>query len=111
MRNIIIAVFLINCTSKTNTYNNIALNSECVENLKFKKEYFNSVKVVDSLIYKDQNSQFKKSLLFISKYSYVSFESMANYGRLYPGGNYKEDRKGWIDWYEKNKCNNIQFKK
>lgn len=102
-------LFFISCT--TTISNNANTNVGCRENLDFKEKYFSNIKTIDSLIYKNQNSQFKKSLVFISKYSYVSFESMANYGKLYPGGNYKEDRKGWLEWYEKNKCNNIQFKK
>ena len=77
----------------------------------FKKEFYKNINVVDSLIYKNQNDQFNKSLLFISKYTNVSFESRLNYARLYPNGIYEKDRKGWLEWYEKNKCNNIQLKK
>lgn len=83
---------------------------DCKENLEFKKEFFSNIKTIDSLIYKNQNQQFNKSLGFISKYSHVTFESTLNYARKYPGGAYEKDRKIWIDWYEKNKCTNIQFK-
>ncbi|WBV60549.1 hypothetical protein PFY12_00170 [Chryseobacterium camelliae] len=83
---------------------------DCKENLEFKKEFFSNIKTIDSLIYKNQNQQFNKSLGFISKYSHVTFESTLNYSRKYPGGAYEKDRKIWIDWYEKNKCTNIQFK-
>ncbi|TDX92646.1 hypothetical protein BCF50_1586 [Chryseobacterium daecheongense] len=104
---------LINCSvSNSKQNNNITTNNaECLENLDFKKEYFFHIGVIDSLVEKSQNKRFKKSLLFISKYSHVSTESMLNYARSYPIVVYKEDRKGWISWYEKNKCNNIQFKK
>lgn len=91
--------------------NKVSTNGECIENVDFKKEYFLNIKMIDSLIYKNQNDQFKKSLQFMSKYSHVSFESTLNYARLYTGGAYEKDRKVWLDWYEKNKCNNIQFKK
>ncbi len=83
---------------------------DCKENLEFKKEFFSNIKTIDSLIYRNQNQQFNKSLGFISKYSHVAFESKANYTTRYPIEVYKEDRKIWIDWYEKNKCTNIQFK-
>jgi hypothetical protein len=67
-------------------------------------------KTIDSLIYRNENQQFNRSLGFISKYSPVTFESKANYTGRYPIGVYKQDRQIWIDWYEKNKCTNIQFK-
>jgi hypothetical protein len=82
----------------------------CKENPEFKKEFFSNIKTIDSLIYRTQNQQFNKSLEFISKYSHVTFESKANYTGRYPVGVYEQDRKIWIDWYEKNKCTNIQFK-
>lgn len=86
-------------------------DEDCVENQLFKKEYFRNINIVDSSIYKPQGYELKSSLLFISQYSHVSFESMLNYARTYPGGVYQEDRKIWISWYEDNKCKNIQFKK
>ncbi|VXB67158.1 MULTISPECIES: hypothetical protein [Chryseobacterium] len=89
----------------------ISTIENCTENLYFKEEFFNNIKVVESLIYKIQNEEFLNSLKFISKYAHVSTESMANYSRTYPGGYYEEDRKKWISWYDKNKCKNIQFKK
>lgn len=104
-----ILLALINCT----TSNKISYyqSNDCIENLKFKKEFFYRVKIIDSLVYRNQNKEFKKSLGFISKYSNVSFEDTANYFNRYPGSTYNKDRKEWLDWYEKNKCNNIQFKK
>jgi hypothetical protein len=36
-------------------------------------------KTIDSLIYRNENQQFNRSLGFISKYSPVTFESKANY--------------------------------
>lgn len=86
-------------------------NSKCTENEKFKKEFYENINVVDSLITKNQNEKFHKSLKFISIYTHVSYESTLNYSRTYPYGIYEKDRKIWIEWYEKNKCNNIQFKR
>ncbi|MBD3906352.1 hypothetical protein NAL32_16830 [Chryseobacterium sp. Ch-15] len=83
---------------------------DCKENLEFKEKFFESIKFIDTLIYSIQGRKFNEALNFISKYSHVSSESMLNYARIYPGGVYEKDRKIWIDWYEKNKCTNIQFK-
>lgn len=110
---LILLLILMNCYSSNHKQNNsfIINNEKCAENLDFKKEYFFHIGIVDSLVSKSQNKQFEKSLLFISKYANVSAESMLNYARSYPIAVYKEDRKGWLDWYEKNKCKDIQFKK
>lgn len=111
---IVVLLILIGCVSSPNSTkksNNVSVNGDCIENLDFKQEYFLNIKIVDSLIYRNQDNQFQKSLQFISKYSHVSFESTLNYARLYTGGAYERDRKVWLEWYEKNKCNNIQFKK
>ena len=102
---------LFSCVTKNNDLKYQNTNLNCNENKTFKKEVYKNINVVDSLIYKNQNDQFNKSLLFISKYTNVSFESRLNYARLYPNGIYEKDRKGWLEWYEKNKCNNIQLKK
>ncbi|KAA2223763.1 hypothetical protein [Chryseobacterium sediminis] len=85
-------------------------SSKCIENKKFKYEFYKNINIVDSLITKNQNESFHKSLKFISIYSHVSYESALNYSRTYPYGAYEKDRKGWMDWYEKNKCSNIQLK-
>jgi hypothetical protein len=82
----------------------------CNENLIFKKVFFENIHNVENLIYKEQNASFHKSLKFISKYSNVSFESMANYARTYPSGVFEDDKTIWLKWYEDNKCKNIQFK-
>ncbi len=104
---------LMNCSASNSAQNNSVIfnNEKCNENLDFKKEYFYHIKMIDSLVEKSQNKQFTKSLLFVSKYAHVSAESMLNYARTYPYATYEKDRKGWLEWYEKNKCNNIQFKK
>lgn len=83
---------------------------DCKENLEFKEKFFESIKFIDTLIYSIQGRKFKETLNFISKYTHVSSESMLNYAGLYSGVAYEKDRKIWIDWYEKNKCTNIQLK-
>jgi hypothetical protein len=85
-------------------------NKKCVENLEFKKVYFENIQNVENLLMKQQNESFHKSLKFISKYSKVSFEKMLNYAHIYPGSTFESDKIVWMKWYEENKCNNIQFK-
>lgn len=82
----------------------------CKENLEFKEKFFEAIHFIDSQIYSIQTKKFHEYLLFISKYSHVSAESMLNYAGTYPSGFYEKDRKIWIEWYNKNKCTNIQFK-
>lgn len=108
----------IDTTFNYRDYHLILLNSpticgktvDCKENLVFKESFFGSIQFIDTLIYSIQGKKFHDALKFISKYTHVSSESMLNYARIYPGGVYEKDRKIWIDWYEKNKCTNIQFK-
>ena len=103
-----IITILISCSaaSKTTSKNNL----NCKENLAFKKEFFKNIKNVENLIYEVQGESLKNSLEFIGKYTYVSFESMSNYAGTYPSGIYERDKKVWLEWYEKNKCLNIEFK-
>ena len=68
------------------------------------------MRILEDLIYKEQNESFHRSLQFISKYSPVSFASMLNYARTYIGGVFEEDRMDWLEWHEEHKCKNIQFK-
>ena len=69
---------LFSCVTKNNDLKYQNTNLNCNENKTFKKEFYKNINVVDSLIYKNQNDQFNKSLLFISKYTNVSFESRLN---------------------------------
>jgi len=112
MKNLLYVFFVVFFFSCSLTKKEISSKEhlQCVENKKFKTEFFKNIDIIDSLITKNQNENFNKSLKFISIYTHVSFESMLNYSRTYPYGVYEKDRKAWIDWYEKNKCSNIQFK-
>lgn len=102
---IILLPILISCTilSKNKT--------GCIENEKFKREFFNQIKYIENNISTRQDSLFKNSLIFISNYTKVSFQHMMNYSRTYPTGIFKKDKEIWMKWYEENKCNNIQLKK
>ncbi|MDN3693298.1 hypothetical protein QWZ06_13885 [Chryseobacterium tructae] len=109
---IIMSLLLINCANSVKKSNNVSVNGNCVENLDFKEDYFKNIETVQNYIYRQGDPQkANQSLKFIAKYSKVSFEDMANYARAYPLGIYEKDYPIWLDWYEKNKCSNIQFKK
>lgn len=86
-------------------------NSNCVENEEFKKCFFSNIDNIEKNITKAQDQSFKKSLIFLSKYVHVSFESTLNYANTYPVDTFKKDKENWLEWYEKNKCNNIKIKK
>lgn len=103
-----IITILISCSSSNKVISENNIN--CKENLAFKKEFFKNVKNIENFIDVNQNESFRNSLKFIGKYSKVSFESMLNYAGTYPYGIYESDKKIWLEWYEKNKCQNIEFK-
>lgn len=103
---IIISLFFIFCKSSNPTM----INNNCVENSEFKEKFFSNIKYVEKNITEVQDEKFKNSLYFLSKYVHVSFDKMSNYANTYPIGVFEEDKKGWLEWYEKNKCNNIKLK-
>ncbi|QMU66146.1 MAG: hypothetical protein GKR88_19025 [Flavobacteriaceae bacterium] len=103
---LLLSILLFSCKS-TNATNDIA---NCDENTVFKEKFFSNIKYVEENISVRQNEKFKESLKFLSKYVHVSFERMANYANTYPIGVFEEDKKGWLEWYEKNKCNNLQLR-
>jgi hypothetical protein len=93
------------CSSKT------ILEKNCNENLEFKQAFFSRIDTVDLYFTKSERKPIRPALLFLSKYAPVSFSSMLNYANAYSYGAYLTDRKGWIEWYEKSKCSNIQIRK
>lgn len=117
------------CCSCSSIKKNTLADLPCNENMIFKEQFIRHIKTVDDFMsivsktdFKDIDeyervvteqkvAEFNSCLIFISKYTYVSFESMANYNGSYPIGIYEKDKEGWLKWYEGNKCNNIQFKK
>lgn len=103
---LVISIFLFSCKSTTSTTN----IDNCTENIQFKERFFTNIKYIQENISVRQDEKFKKSLEYLSKYVHVSFDKMANYANTYPIGVFEEDKKGWLEWYEKNKCNNLQLK-
>lgn len=121
---IILILLCFSCSSPKKTG---LTSSPCNENNVFKEHFLKNIKVVDDFMVIQSKSEytdiddyelvmteerikeFRSSLNFLSRYTHVSFESMANYTRSYPVGVYEKDKEDWLKWYEENKCKNIQF--
>ncbi len=102
---LLISLFLVSCKS----INSISENDNCIENIEFKDYFFSNLKYIEENIYNLQDEKFRKSLKNLSKYVHVSFDRMSNYANIYPSGIFERDKKTWLKWYEKNKCNNLQI--
>lgn len=107
LKYIILFVLFTSCAVKINE--ETVTKASCNENLEFKQKFFQHIKNVDEQMLTQMDDSFDISLEFISRYTYVSFESMANYASVYPIGIFEKDKANWLKWYEDNKCNNIQF--
>jgi len=103
---IIISLIFLSC-KPTNVVSN---DNNCVENAQFKEKFFSNVNYIEKNISVRQDEKFKNSLEFLSKYVHISFERMSNYANTYPIGVFEEDKKGWLEWYKKNKCSNLKLK-
>lgn len=86
-------------------------NNDCLENEKFKKEFFTQIEYVKKNISVSQDKKFITSLIFISNYAPVSFEEMMNYSRTYTIKTLEKDEIEWLKWCQENKCKNLQLKK
>jgi len=110
----------------------IEIKEKCDENLLFKQEFSKNLYILDSYyknksksikIAEDTNLNFQEKLEkldeiksnyyvaldFFSKYSKISYNYTGNYTNEIPYNIYKKEREAWIDWYNKNKCNNLQL--
>ena len=103
---IFISVIFISCS----TLKNGKQSAGCIENDKFKKEFFARINLVEQNLSLNQDSLFRSSLIFISNYAPVSFYETMNYARVYPPQAFEKDKQVWIKWYEDNKCKNVQLK-
>ena len=83
-------------------------NVQCVENKEFKVKFFSHIRYIEKNISVKQDKNFLNSLIFISKYTHVSFNERMNYAKSYPLGVFYKDKVIWLKWYEDNKCNNIR---
>jgi hypothetical protein len=100
---ILIILILISCKSTKPKI-------DCDENEQFKQMFFSHIENIDKNMTISQNAKFRESVIFISNYAPTSTNEIMNYARSYPFGIYQQDRKKWIEWYEENKCKNIQLK-
>lgn len=100
---ILFIVIFISCRSTRH-------EGDCNENQEFKKMFFFHIENIEKNIGISQDANFRESVIFISNYAPVSTNQIMNYSRSYPFGVYEKDRKKWIEWYNENKCKNIQFK-
>jgi len=82
----------------------------CNENEKFKERFFYHVQYFDKNISVAQDAKFIESVIFVSNYAPVSLNQIMNYSRSYPIGVYEQDKIKRIEWYDANKCENIQLK-
>ncbi|MEX0995628.1 MAG: hypothetical protein WDZ45_01110 [Flavobacteriaceae bacterium] len=103
---IIYFLFILSCKSAGDTKD----GNNCVENTEFKEKFFYHFNYIENNISVLQDSKFKESVIFISNYAPVSTNNIMNYSRTYPIGIFEKDRIKILEWYEENKCNNIQFK-
>ncbi|SHF04117.1 hypothetical protein SAMN05444377_10371 [Flavobacterium fontis] len=104
-KNVIILFLMISCNSNKEIING------CNENKEFKKVFFSHFDYIKNNIYIRQDIKFRESLIFISNYTHVSLDRIVNYSGTYPYGVFIKDSVIWRNWYEENKCNNIQLKK
>ena len=72
--------------------------------------FFSKINYIENNITEVQDGKFKNTLYSLSKYVNVSLESMSNYANTYPIGVFEDDKKEWLEWYEKNKCDNLKIK-
>lgn len=98
-----IAIISCSCTTQKNI---------CNENIEFKKIFFQSIQNAEEVIYgKSHNrTKYDEGLGFLNHYVFVDYEKTLNYRGIYTLKGFEDDKKKWIDWYEQNKCSNIQFK-
>lgn len=95
---------LISCKST------VAVDNTCNENRVFKERFFYHIGNIEKNITTRQDSTFIKSVIFVSNYALVSTNDIMNYAMSYPMGVFERDHIKWMEWYEANKCTNLQLK-
>jgi hypothetical protein len=99
------------------TSNHCLVRAQCFENMKFKEKVFHNISVAEcyteerttNAIHTIKSKTFLRSLSFISKYTHVSLNTVANYQIGYVSMDaFRIDKSKWVDWYDKNKCNNLK---
>ena len=101
-----VSILFVSCSPSSNAIK----NKECTENIVFKKAFFDNVHNVENQVYRNKDETYYPSLVFIAKYSEVTFESMLFDKDKAPEGSFIRDKVKWLEWYEENKCKNIRLK-
>ena len=99
-------LFFLSCKSTTIVND----NKDCIENIQFKEKFFSHIDYIEKNIKEVQDEKFKTTLIYLSKHVHVSFDEMGSYSNTYPIGVFEKDKKGWLKWYEENKCNNLKLR-
>jgi hypothetical protein len=104
----ILLLLFIQCSTPKNK----VISSVCNENIEFKNIFMLNVTNVENYTTgKGDRKKFDESLVFLSKYVHISYEETMNYANEYTNYSvFKKDKDNWLQWYEENKCKNIQFK-
>jgi hypothetical protein len=83
---------------------------------------FNTVSCVDISVYEEatrnysiteiseENDRYFSSLEFVSKYVTINYVYKTSFSGSIPYRIYFEEKENWNEWYEKNKCSDIQLK-
>jgi hypothetical protein len=109
---LLISPFFISCSSMSKLK-----TDGCNENLKFKDKFFYNISIVEKYTIERttvtkhiiETKAFLKSLKFISHYTNVSMEKVANYQIGYPTLEiFESDKSQWLKWYNANKCRNLK---
>lgn len=92
---------------------NVKSKNTCVENLIFKSNYLESLKYIEDYVEgkKNNKKEFGNCIDKMTRNSGV--RSSAYYGYIFRYLKKKDfytDKKKWLSWYEKNKCENLKWK-
>jgi hypothetical protein len=121
---IVLIVISISCSGKV--FNTVS----CVENKDFKKEWKKNIEFLDNYyamrenisVYEEatrnysiteiseENDRYFSSLEFVSKYVTINYVYKTSFSGSIPYRIYFEEKENWNEWYEKNKCSDIQLK-
>jgi hypothetical protein len=104
---IVMTYFTLLISCKGTTVNN------CNENLDFKKVFMDNITNVENYTLGNETdkTKFNSGIIFLSKYTSLSYEKILNYSFEYVDINaFHKDKVVWLKWYNDNKCSNIQFK-
>lgn len=127
--NIYVIVFFLSMSCANKKSSQMNKNIICNENDFFKELFFKHLNYLDSyyessgiVVYNTddsfeekirkldkENSDYYNALSFFSKFPGIDYKYIGTYTGRIPYKIYLNEKKIWLEWYEKNKCNNIQW--